>query len=76
MKNVKATEIAEEKSFAPRVRLLPPLCVVSGGEDGVREKRARRGRRKGKREEVDLFPSSPASFLSILNFHSPIAHLP
>ena len=50
------------------------LCR-SGGEIGVREKKARRGRRKEKREEVDLFPSSPASFLSILNFHSPIAHL-
>ena len=50
------------------------LCG-SGGEAGVREeKKAGRGRRKGKREEDDLFPSSPASFLSILNFHSPIAH--
>ena len=28
VKNVKVTEFAEEKSFAPRVGLLPPLCVV------------------------------------------------
>ena len=48
MKNVKATEIAEEKSFAPRVRLLPPLCVVSGGEDGVREKKCVGDDGKGK----------------------------
>ena len=51
------------------------LCR-SGGEDGVREKKRLGDDGKEKREEVDLFPSSPASFLSILNFHSPIAHLP
>ena len=39
VKNVKVTEIAEEKSLAPRVVrfLLASLCR-SGGEPGVREK--------------------------------------
>ena len=70
MKNVKVTEFAEEKSFAPRVvRLLLASLCRSGGEPGVREKKARRGRRKGKREEVDPFPFPPHKHkLLVFNF--------
>ena len=52
MKNVKVTEFAEEKSFAPRVRLLLASLCRSGGEPGVREKKKRvgdDGKGKGKK---------------------------
>ena len=52
------SEIAEEKSFAPRVRLLPPLCVIVEGRMGWGKKQKARERKKGRNRPLPIVSPS------------------
>ena len=75
----KSERIRRGKVFCTQGTIATASLCRSGGEPGVREKKAGRGRRKGKREEVDPFPFSPASFFyfefPFASCTSPMIHL-